>query len=132
MIDFVLDASAVLAFLWKEPGWQRVSDVLSAGGSALGAVNAAEVGSKVSDRGMPDDKIETVLHSLDVEIVPFDAAQAVLASLLRARTRVLGLSLGDRACLALGQARNAVVLTADRSWTTLDLGIRIECIRPDA
>jgi PIN domain nuclease of toxin-antitoxin system len=69
------------------------------------------------------------LVALPVEFVDFDFALAAIAGRLRAATRSLGLSLGDRACLALAIERNCPVMTADRSWAKLNLGIPIQLVR---
>ena len=85
-------------------------------------------------KGQPgrESGLERVLTGFDLTIVAFDRTQALTTGKLRARTRHLGLSLGDRACLALAIELNATVITADRLWTQVaPLGIRIDCIRPD-
>jgi ribonuclease VapC len=124
----VLDASALLAFLWVEPGAERVLAEL-ASRAAMSSVNLAEVLSKVVDRGTPLDEILALTNQLNCDIVAFDDEMAVAAARLRTATRPLGLSLGDRACLALAAARNLPVLTADRSWAKLDLGVEVQLIR---
>ena len=73
--------------------------------------------------------VEMVLSGFELEIVAFDAGLALSAGVLRAATRHLGLSLGDRACLALAQKLSATARTADRAWMGLDLGIAVECVR---
>lgn len=129
MSVFVLDTSAILALFWQEPGWERVSEVLERGDHAISAVNLAELASKFVDAGMPLAEIPNLLAALKLNVQPFDASFALESGNLRAMTRTLGLSLGDRACLALAQRLNATALTADRPWVKLDLGILIECIR---
>lgn len=111
----VLDASAVLALLAGEPGADRVASAI-VGGAAIGAVNLAEVLTKLADIGMPRALAEDALEGLGLEVVPFDAVAARAAAGLRTATRARGLSLGDRAALALAASRNAPVLTTDRSW----------------
>lgn len=127
MNEVVLDASAVLALLGNEPGSGAVEDAL--GSALLSSVNLAEVVSKLSDRGMPEAEWRVVLRLLDVEVRPFESSHALLCATLRRRTRGLGLSLGDRACLALALAERSPVLTADRRWLELDVGIEIRSIR---
>lgn len=129
MSIFVLDTSAVLALFWQEPGWERVSEVLESGDHAISAVNLAELASKFVDAGIPLAEIPNLVAALKLNVQPFDAVFALEAGKLRATTRTLGLSLGDRACLALAQHLNATTLTADRPWIKLDIGIAIECIR---
>ena len=123
----VLDASAVLALLNNEPGATNVASALS--GASISAVNLAEVAAKLSDYGMGQADIENALGSVTLRIVPLDEAGAYASAALRQATRSAGLSLGDRCCLALGQAQGETVLTADRAWTKLKLGIAITAIR---
>jgi ribonuclease VapC len=111
----VLDASALLALLLGERGADRVAAVLP--GAALGAVNLSEVVGKLAERGMPPNMIREALQGLDLDVRTFDADLAFAAGELRRITRDRGLSLGDRACLALAARMNAIVLTTDRSWS---------------
>ena len=78
---------------------------------------------------MPAAEIREVVGSIGVEIVPFDEPRAYDTASLRSLTRAKGLSLGDRACLALARERGVPAVTADRAWAALDLGIEIELIR---
>jgi ribonuclease VapC len=124
----VVDASAMLAVLNHEPGSEKLTpEMLS---NAVGStVNLAEVHTKLVSRGGdPDEAWEDTLSAIH-EPVPFTEEHARIAGGLVAQTRALGLSLGDRACLALGLALKAPVYTTDRSWKTLRLGIRIHVIR---
>jgi ribonuclease VapC len=124
----VLDASAVLAVLLQEPGSEKLTpEILS--DAATSTVNLAEVHGKLVSRGLPpDDAWEAALSPIS-ELVPFTDEHARLAGDLVAKTRALGLSLGDRACLALGLALKAPVYTADRSWNKVRAGVRIHIIR---
>ncbi|MDP2793434.1 MAG: type II toxin-antitoxin system VapC family toxin [Sulfurisoma sp.] len=128
----VLDASAVLALLKREPGHERVAALMAGDDCIVCAVNWAETAAKLADSGHPSPAIESTLAALNATIIPFDAAQAAACGLLRPATRHLGLSLGDRACLALARLNKATAVTADRPWLQLaqPLGIVIECIRP--
>ncbi len=78
---------------------------------------------------MPARSIREAIDTLNLVIVPFDAELAYLTGLLRTATRAAGLSLGDRACLALAQRLSAPVLTADQAWKGLDVGVEIRHIR---
>jgi PIN domain nuclease of toxin-antitoxin system len=127
MISEVLDSSAVLAVVLNEPGAGVVK--ICAKGAAISAVNLAEVVSKLHDQLFSKDQIDLIVNGLGLEVAPFDENQAVAAGRLRNATRYLGLSLGDRACLALAIREKAIVITADRSWAGLDLGIEIKVIR---
>ena len=126
-MSIVFDSSAVLAILLDEPGAQRASAILD--GGVLSAVNASEVVARLIDQGASDEDARGALHGLDLAVRPFDGSLAVAAGLLRRATRRHGLSLGDRACLALAHRERAPVLTADRAWTALDLDIEVELIR---
>ncbi|MBK6401370.1 MAG: type II toxin-antitoxin system VapC family toxin [Rhodocyclaceae bacterium] len=131
-MNHVLDASAVLAWILKEPGSERVRELMESGNCLLSGVNAAEVVAKLADKDRPAAALRQVVAHIGAECIPFDAAQATEAGLLRPLTRHLGLSLGDRACLALARLRGAAVITTDRPWLQLaqPLGLSIECIRP--
>lgn len=129
MTLYILDTSALLAHLWKEPGEVRVAQLLTTERCLLGATNLAELIGKVIERGLPASEVPILVNSLNVEIIPLTQEQAELAGILRQPTRHLGLSLGDRACLALAKSMGGRAITADRPWQALDLGIDIECIR---
>jgi PIN domain nuclease of toxin-antitoxin system len=124
--DVVLDASAVLALLNREPGGERVEDYLADG--VVSAVNAAEVLSKLADAGLTPGEAKESLSLLGISIVAFELRDAEAVAALRGHTKSKGLSLGDRACLALGLRLGAVVVTAERSWAGLKIG-RVETIR---
>lgn len=127
MSEAVLDASALLAAIQQEPGSSDVMRVIDR--AAISAVNLAEVVSKLIDKGIAADEAWTSIEASEIRVVPFDGAMARRVAALRPLTRKAGLSLGDRACLALGMAENAVVLTTDRAWKGLDLGIAVKIIR---
>jgi ribonuclease VapC len=130
--DYVLDASAVLAYLHREAGWERVELCLLDQSCSLLTVNLTEVLTRLADWNVPLDEAQVRIEGMEMNLAAFDRPLARLAADLRPPTRHLGLSLGDRACLALARATGAVALTADRPWTQLDpaLGIAVECIRP--
>ena len=131
-MSYVLDASAVLAWILKEPGAERVHQLLAGGSCLISAVNASEVVAKLADKSRREVALRQVIDHLGATCLPFDTAQATEAGVLRTATRTLGLSLGDRACLALARLHQATAITTDRLWLELadPLGIRIECIRP--
>ncbi|HEX8669733.1 MAG TPA: type II toxin-antitoxin system VapC family toxin [Allosphingosinicella sp.] len=123
MVDYALDASALLSVLLGERGAEEIVDLLP--GAVIGAVNLAEVVAKLQERGVPENEIEENIAELDLPVVPFDEAQAIAAGKLRLPTRSLGLSLGDRACLALAIARGAAAVTTDRSWAGVEVGAKV-------
>jgi ribonuclease VapC len=124
---FVLDASAVLAYLQGETGHQRVGSAL-AGGAVISAVNSAEVYAKVIERGLPVGEIAARLRALGLETISFDEDDARQSAELYPKGRALGLALADRACLALGRRLSLPVLTADQVWKRMP-GIKVELIR---
>ena len=127
MADVVLDASAVLAVLNGEPGADEVWDHLP--GARLSAVNAAEVAAKLVDGGIGAEEAGQSLDRLGARIVPFAAVDVVPAAHIRAATRSAGLSLGDRACLALARRLGLPALTADRQWRDLQVDVEVRLIR---
>lgn len=126
MIKYVLDASAVLALLFLENGFEKVRPILSE--SAISTVNVAEVLTKLVQDSINLEKASGNFFNLNLKVIDFTIPQAVKAAALRPLTKHIGLSLGDRACLALAIQENATAITADKSWSKLDL-CPIEVIR---
>jgi len=129
----VLDASALLAYLRDEPGAEAVADAIAVG-AAISTVNLAEVLSRAADRGGdPTGLIRQMTDQglLDgaVSVEPFTTPDAIEVASLRVRTRDHGLSLGDRACVALAKRLTLPALTADTAWSRLDLGVELRQIR---
>jgi ribonuclease VapC len=124
----VLDASVLLAVVNCEAGADTLTpDLLS--GATSSTVNLAEVQSKLVGLGLdPQDAWEAAVSPIR-EATSFTSEHAKTAGSLVAKTRALGLSLGDRACLALGMTLGVPVYTADTSWKKLKLGIPIHIIR---
>lgn len=127
MADAVLDASAVLVLLNRETGHEAVAALLPK--ACMSAVNLAEAASVLAKAGETPPRILAIFQSLFLEIAPFDEDQAFEVGRLRPLTMAKGLSLGDRACLALGATRSLPVWTADRGWAELQLGIDIRLVR---
>lgn len=123
----VLDASALLAILNREPGSEQWADAVADG--LISAVNLSEVVARLLDLGMPVADIRRAIDPLDLEVVPFEAVQAWTAGLLRPATKAAGLSLGDRACLALGRRMKLPVLTADGVWKIPKVGVQVRLMR---
>jgi PIN domain nuclease of toxin-antitoxin system len=120
MIKNVLDASAVLAVLNAEPGEKKVIPLLAE--SAVSSVNLTEVGAKLLEAGMDEASAQIAVSVLGIEqIVDFTAELAWEAARLRPLTKQYGLSLGDRACLALAIKLNVRAVTADKEWSKLKL-----------
>ncbi|MEG8021321.1 type II toxin-antitoxin system VapC family toxin [Sphingomonas aerolata] len=123
----VIDASVVLAHLRGEPGGDIV--VRDDGPFCLSSVNLAEIMTKVIDLNLSADDVTSVLKTLPIESFAYGTEDAVRTATLRTATRPLGLSLGDRACLALATRLAVPVLTADTAWAGLDLDIEVRLIR---
>lgn len=123
----VLDASAMLAVLLEEPGRERVLTVMD--DALIASVNWSEVVARLVSRTASAAQIAAAAGLMAGRIEAFGVEDADLAGRLIARTRPLGLSLGDRCCLAFGILRKATVLTTDRAWAGLDVGVTIELIR---
>jgi ribonuclease VapC len=124
----VLDASAVLAFINQETGHQRVAELLRAG-AVISAVNLAEVATRLSEAGGSDTLIRAILGVLRLQVADFGVDLAYRTGTLRPPTRHLGLSLADRACLALAEQLDLPAVSADRAWGSLQVGIQIEMLR---
>ena len=125
--DIVVDASVVIALLVGEP-FTRF-DPLRLPNASISAVNLSEVLARLQEIGMPEREAAIAVASLRLRVVAFDEPQAHAAARLRSVTRHVGLSLGDRACLALGDRLGYPVVTADRIWASLDVGVEIVVIR---
>jgi PIN domain nuclease of toxin-antitoxin system len=123
----VFDSSAVLAVIFNEPGGEAVVDLLQ--GGLLSTVNLTEIHTKLLLDGRAAGTAWNRVLSMGLEVCFFDDEQARIAAELIWKTRPFGLSLGDRACLALAIERKATVYTTDRVWKKLDLGIEIVAIR---
>ncbi len=123
----VLDSSALLALLFKEAGGETVIGHLP--GSLMSAVNLSEVICKTAESGMTPEESGRLLTEFPCEIVDFDNEQAYLTASLRVQTRRHGLSLGDRACLALGMKTGCSVVTADQKWDACGLDVKVIQIR---
>lgn len=133
MAGSVLDASALLAYLRDEDGADAVADEI-AEGSTISTVNLGEVLSRFADRNEdPGHLIERLRNRglIDgaITVEPFTTEDAGEVARLRPLTRDLGLSFGDRACLALASRLDLVAVTADSSWGKLDPGPKLLFIR---
>ncbi len=125
----MLDASALLCLINGEPGAESVQRILK--DCTISAVNVAEVIAKRIDFGDAYAQLVKDISDLDLEIVNMDFLQAALSGQMRAQTKSAGLSLGDRACLALAKHTGATALTSDQAWLSVadELGISIQLVR---
>jgi PIN domain nuclease of toxin-antitoxin system len=123
----VLDASAILAVLQGEAGAEAVASEVD--GAIVSSVNYAEVASKLADKGIGRDAASEAVLRLGIEVADFDRELADRVGELRPLTRHRGLSLGDRACIALAEREHARVITADRTWRDVIPSVEIQLIR---
>jgi PIN domain nuclease of toxin-antitoxin system len=128
MSDIVLDASAILAIIHGEPGADRLTATLLAR-AVCSTVNLAEVTAKLVSRGWSEAEAWEDATSPLRASIPFADEHAKVSAGLVQLTRPIGLSLGDRACLALGLSLGAPVYTTNKLWTKLKLPIRVHVIR---
>jgi ribonuclease VapC len=125
--EVVMDSSAILALAFRERGREHVAVALA--GAAISSVNLTEVMSKLLDSGLSPDQVDHQLDAFSLRVANFDRDLAMRTALLRAATRHKGLSLGDRACIALAMREKAPVMTADTVWADLDLPVEVVLIR---
>lgn len=125
MDEFVLDASAILAYMRDETGADQVR--AAAQSACVSTVNLAEVGSRLTHSGSTIEDARMALDALPSRFIAFDQWQAMEAARLRPLTA--GLSLGDRACLALALSLGVPAMTSDQRWADVDVGVQIVLIR---
>jgi ribonuclease VapC len=123
----VLDASAILSLLNDESGAGMVQELLPI--AIISAVNYAEVVTRLSLLGMPENEICDALDMLGLAIIPFDEGLSFQTGALVMATKQYGLSLGDRACLALALKTGYSAVTSDRVWQELNIGVDVKVIR---
>ena len=123
----IVDSSVVLAFLLQEPGQDLAAELLQ--NCIISSVNLTEIATKLTANDFSEAEIAEDLTHLNLVIIPFDQPQAIATGLLRKTTRHKGLSLGDRACLALALREKLPVYTTDKAWSGLDLGLDIRQLR---
>ncbi len=125
---FLLDTSAIIALIKKEPGYKIVSNILA--NSAISTVNFTELISTLIKEGVSEEDADAITENIIPEIIPYDHEVAINAGKLISITKPYGLSLGDRACIALGMQLELPIYTADKIWAKLDLpNLDIKLIR---
>ncbi len=127
MSSYVLDASALLALLNGETGSEVVQEALT--DAVVSSINFSEVVTRLALFGMPVNEIHDSLDILGLEIIPFDTTLAYATGELANTTRHLGLSISDRACLALAKKTGRTAVTADKIWSKVNTSAVIKLIR---
>lgn len=127
VIEAVLDASALIAFICEEKGAEKVAAVLPR--CCISSVNLAETYSKMIEYGKPLEGVSYQVERLRIPIVPFDEEQARIVASLWRQTRPAGLGLGDRACLALAFSKSLPAFTTEKEWLKCQTGVKIVKIR---
>lgn len=127
MADWVLDASAALAMIGREPGADRVAELIA--DCLMTSVNAGEVVGRLVRSGAEPAAARLTTIWLPCAIVPLDRDLGLRAGELVRHTAPFDLSLGDRCCLALAEREALPAVTADRSWARLDLPVKVVLIR---
>ena len=117
---YVMDASAMLALMQAEKGWEVVDELIQEQQCVASCVNIAEVGTRMFDKGLAPSQLERTLKETNIEPVDFDLEQSSLCAELRLSTKNAGLSLGDRACLALAKLMDGTAVTSDRAWLDIE------------
>ena len=125
---YVMDASALLALMQGERGGDVVNDLIVEHECVSSSVNIVEVGTRLVDKGLAPIHLARTLKELDVQTIDFDLEQALLSASLRVTTRLAGLSLGDRACLALAQLMKGTAVTADSAWSDIAEAVGVEVL----
>ena len=125
--EAVLDASALLAFLRKEPGAEKVEAVLPQ--ACISAVNMAEAIGKLMEYGKHLEEVVYQVERLRIPVIPFDGEQARIAASFWKPTRAVGMALGDRACLALALKASLPAFTTESEWEKCPVGVEVVKIR---
>jgi ribonuclease VapC len=127
----VIDASALLAVARGENGANVVLDLINTEECVVSSVNLAEVASKLIDLGLPPSELHHAIAQFNVDAIDFSQEQAMVSAEIRPITKAIGLSLGDRACIALAKLMNGCAVTADKAWSDIaePVGVSIIFIR---
>jgi ribonuclease VapC len=127
----VMDSSALLALTRGEPGFDTVQELLHREECAISSVNMAEVGTKLIDYGLPAQELLRIVNQFQIDVIDFNTEQAIVSAQLRPLTRAAGLSLGDRACLALAKLMDGIAVTTDQAWQDVRISadVRVLMIR---
>ena len=126
MPSCVIDTSAVFIDLQDEPGAEEARSWLR--DAAISSVNLHEIVAKATEKGATPDQARALVEKLRLTVHACDEANAIEGGLLRVATKAQGLSLGDRACLALAKRLDLPAVTADRDWTKVAEAVGVEVV----
>lgn len=126
---YVMDASAVLAQMQGEIGADAVDHLILEHECVISTVNLTEVATKLIDKGLASEQLARTLKELDVQPIDFDQEQSLLCAQLRVSTKSAGLSLGDRACLALAQLMHGTAVTTDHAWQDIKKAVNVPILQ---
>jgi ribonuclease VapC len=124
----VLDASALLAVSNGERGADLVMELINTKECVVSSINMAEIATRLLDLGLPIKDLERGIAQFGVDVIDFNQAQALACAALRPLTKSAGLSLGDRACLAVAQLMQGCAVTADRAWLDVATDIQVDIL----
>lgn len=127
----VLDSSALLAVSKGERGAEFVIELINSKDCMISSVNMAEVATRLLDLGLPAHELQRAVAQFGVDVIDFNQEQALACAALRPLTKSAGLSLGDRACLALAKLMDGIAVTADQAWqdVRISAGVKVLMIR---
>lgn len=125
----VMDSSALLAISKGEIGCERVMEILEKQDCVISSVNMAEVATRLLDMGLAEKHLAQACNQFGLDVVDFDQEQSLVAAKLRLVTKSAGLSLGDRACLALAQCMQGCAVTADHAWNDVKDGLGVQVLQ---
>lgn len=115
----LLDTSAVIALLKKEPGYKIIESIIAS--SAVSAINLAELITVLTRFEITENEIEEITADIVPQIIPFCRDLAKRVNILSKHINGYGLSLGDKACIATGEYYNMNIYTADKIWSELKI-----------
>ena len=124
----VIDSSALLALTRGERGYETVQELLHSEECAISSVNMAEVGTKLVEYGLPSNELPRLVNQFQIDVIDFNIEQSILSAQLRPLTRAAGLSLGDRACLALTKLMQGIAVTTDQAWQDIRISADVKVL----
>ncbi len=125
----VMDASALLAVSKGEIGADTVMEILQTQDCVISSVNMAEVATRLLDMGLPLEELARGCEQFGIDVIDFNKEQALICAALRPLTKSAGLSLGDRACLALAQLMQGCAVTGDRAWQDVKNSVDVKILQ---